>query len=1298
MADFRIRILVDADRAIQSTRRVEGALRRVGRAGQRTASILQRTRAEIERNMQLRALQESSRAYEQVGRTAERAAQRARLVVDAVNRVRANPAGLTRVQRGFTELNTHVEQVGRSIERTRDLLARPAQPGALRGALLEYRSARQEVERLQTAIERTATRFQRQPLGVAELQNTIRQTRELRTAVQQAGDSFLVLRRRVGQLRENQQLARLHAQARRTSGEISRLRDVAGRPLRLNTGRAERALSSLGEQARRTATLIRRSFVFFAGGVSGVLLIREIKELSDEYISLQNRLRLVTDTQANHNVVSRETLRIANETRQDWTLTTETFVRAAQATQALGRSQQELLTFTEAINHAVAISGATFQEARAGLIQLSQGIASGVLRGDELRSVMEQLRRANVVLLDHVRRTTEGYENFQGSLKDLAAQGIITSDFVVDAFLAAAPELAEEFGKLEITIAQALTRVRTAFTQFIGEINERTGIFRLLARLIGGSGEDERGGLAGVIGGLSGQVTVMIRVLALLSAALLGRLLNALGRSSVAFVRLQRDLLAARLGVARLNGVTGIAAVRIIAMQRAAVLARSAFALIGGPGGAILIAGLALLEYVRSTREASDVTEQLAQSIEDFTRTAQALNTVQLNALALGITDNIQSIESEVSRLEGRLQQLRQVPVSILPGIIGPDTDTEAEAERRRRQIILLEAELDTARQRLANTTERLGIVEDARNAGLEPGEAAAVASSQDFGNYLNQLRDELALLQLSTEERNRQVTLQRASTELDRELTGDERTQIIGLTNQIVEQERYNTVLENLTSRSREYEQSIVALNQVIERQPELAALARAEIQRLTEAYRGRQIDQFIENLRSEIDLLRVSADERERVNQIRAAERFIGRELEATERQRVTTLADTLAQEQRRAELIERLEGPLRQLVQLEEAVNDVIRERPDLAEQAIELLERERRAYEARGVVGILNSLREENQLLRENADVREILSAIRQREEELGRQFTESEREEFTRLAEENAALERTSQIYEQLAGPTRNYEQSLIALNEVLARHPELAEQAAIAEAQLRLEFLRSQQDFQSGLEAGFLQVSTDFTNAARNIENVIVNAFGAAENALVEFVQSGKLNFGDLVNSIIADLARLVIRQRILGPIAGLLGGILPGFSAGGPVGLPGFARGGPVEVLRLASGGEVTGPGGPTEDRVPALLSNGEFVVNAMATRAYRPVLEAINRKRFQSGGFVEGGGTSVVQRPAVQIFDQRTVSEGDEGNGLEVNQGGDGQLQVFIRDAVNNVIQRGDADHSLGQRFGSRPVLSPR
>lgn len=140
----------------------------------------------------------------------------------------------------------------------------------------------------------------------------------------------------------------------------------------------------------------------------------------------------------------------------------------------------------------------------------------------------------------------------------------------------------------------------------------------------------------------------------------------------------------------------------------------------------------------------------------------------------------------------------------------------------------------------------------------------------------------------------------------------------------------------------------------------------------------------------------------------------------------------------------------------------------------------------------------------------------------------------------------------------------------------------------------------------------------DYATKARDIGGDIgqslVGAFQSAENALGEFVKTGKLNFRDLVTSLIADLARLAARRFILGPIANALGGILGGSSGlfanilheGGMVGSSGPTR--MVPAMAFAAAPRMHGGGwaGLRPDEVPAILQRGERVLSRREAQTY--------------------------------------------------------------------------------------------
>ncbi len=129
-----------------------------------------------------------------------------------------------------------------------------------------------------------------------------------------------------------------------------------------------------------------------------------------------------------------------------------------------------------------------------------------------------------------------------------------------------------------------------------------------------------------------------------------------------------------------------------------------------------------------------------------------------------------------------------------------------------------------------------------------------------------------------------------------------------------------------------------------------------------------------------------------------------------------------------------------------------------------------------------------------------------------------------------------------------------------------------------------------------------------------DIGNTLVGAFTSAENAIGEFVKTGKLNFRDLVTSLIADLAKLAARRFILGPIANALSGALGGagglfanvLHAGGMVGSPGPGRMVPTLAFAGAPRMHSGGWAGLRPDEVPAILQRGERVLSRREAAGY--------------------------------------------------------------------------------------------
>lgn len=232
-------------------------------------------------------------------------------------------------------------------------------------------------------------------------------------------------------------------------------------------------MASAASAGEKALGLLKTAIAAVGVGVA----VREYIQLSNTYTTLQNRIKLVTSSQQEQVAVTRELLDISNQTYTSLQDTTELYARLAFNTRQLGLTQQGVLDVTRTLNQAVVLSGAGAREASNAIIQLSQGLASGTLRGDELRSVLEQLPFVADII-------AKQFDVDRAALRKLAAEGQITSKQIVRAFQKAAPEIAAQFARVQPTIGQAFTVLQNEILNAVGEFNKATGASNAFAKAI----------------------------------------------------------------------------------------------------------------------------------------------------------------------------------------------------------------------------------------------------------------------------------------------------------------------------------------------------------------------------------------------------------------------------------------------------------------------------------------------------------------------------------------------------------------------------------------------------------------------------------------------------------------------------------------------------------------------------------------------------------------------------------------------------------------------------------------------
>lgn len=220
-----------------------------------------------------------------------------------------------------------------------------------------------------------------------------------------------------------------------------------------------------------TESLKSLNISIVATAVSAALLATRITQLTDEFALISRQIRRSEETQEGFNRRFDELFDLSNDVGQSLKDTVALYARLEFATRDLNLTQGQTLQITETLTKAFKSTGLTAQESASAVIQLSQAFASGRLQGDEFRSVAEN---APVVL----QALSKELNVNVGALKEMAAQGLITSDVLSTAVLNSAKEIDDEFNRVTKgtkTLDESLAVVNNGFLKLVGTIDDLTG-------------------------------------------------------------------------------------------------------------------------------------------------------------------------------------------------------------------------------------------------------------------------------------------------------------------------------------------------------------------------------------------------------------------------------------------------------------------------------------------------------------------------------------------------------------------------------------------------------------------------------------------------------------------------------------------------------------------------------------------------------------------------------------------------------------------------------------------------------
>ncbi|WP_368911546.1 tape measure protein [Proteus vulgaris] len=485
-------------------------------------------------------------------------------------------------------------------------------------------------------------------------------------------------------------------------GEIVYQVQMDVRQLLTSQQQLEQRLNRMDSSFNRTSQSVNntersmQSLSKVAAALTGYLSVSMVASYSEAWTELNNKLSNSVRASESLIDVTQRVFDISQATRSSLDATATLYARLERGTREYNTSAADLAKLTSIINQGFIVSGATAQEAENAIIQLSQGIASGVLRGEEFNSVAEQGSRLMVALADSMGVGI-------GQLRKMAAEGKLTTDVVVKGLLSQGDAIGKEFAKTTRTMSQAFQEAGNNLTKFLGEnttIKASINVFSD-AVITASKSLDEMvlavSLVASVVGG---------RYIAAMGLAIKAKMQSAVAARQEAIANLQAarvaehnaimtarktalDLAAARalvekakteFAAARGTNAEATALANLIAVRSAATtaainhkqatqaqtaamansaaaaraasvsigLANKALGFVGGPAGIAMAAGAAIMYFYQQAKEAREEAVKLAEGVNQLTAEMKNMTREQKRAESAKLKEALPELKNEV--------------------------------------------------------------------------------------------------------------------------------------------------------------------------------------------------------------------------------------------------------------------------------------------------------------------------------------------------------------------------------------------------------------------------------------------------------------------------------------------------------------------------------------------------------------------------------------------------------------------------------------------------------------------------
>lgn len=401
-------------------------------------------------------------------------------------------------------------------------------------------------------------------------------------------------------------------------GRVKRFTDTTTKQL----NNIERSMNSLN----------RVSANLFKAGIAG-FGVNQLKGFADGYTEIQNKLRLVESASISSAKGLDNVFDIALKTNQSINATSGVYQRFAQNAETLKISQAQIASLTETVSKAVAVSGASAGAADAALTQFGQALGSGILRGDEFNSVMEQTPALAKAIATGLGVTT-------GELRNMAKEGKLTMDVLVPALERAKESVDSQFDTRILTISAAFENLNTSTVKWIGELDKSTGASEAFAKAIN-------------------EIANHLTVVASLAA----------GAGVIWSVGKIRTWIAASIQASAAMSAQAAATRNLTAAQQALTATGKglggALGFVGGPLGLLtlgLSAGVGVfLDYQQKTEAARQELLSFADSLDVTTGKLANTSAAVLDGMRAKLEQSIAAQKDEIKRLEEEYAKLNRI-------------------------------------------------------------------------------------------------------------------------------------------------------------------------------------------------------------------------------------------------------------------------------------------------------------------------------------------------------------------------------------------------------------------------------------------------------------------------------------------------------------------------------------------------------------------------------------------------------------------------------------------------------------